>query len=129
MGRYKKLFLLLSFWLLVITILTLSIIPGAITELDQKELLSLRLDYLLHAIAYTALSFTGKISLKFKKQVFLAGFLVLFAIITEFLQLVLPWRAFNYVDMISNVIGVFAGLGLGYLLKPSLQRFLDINGL
>ena len=110
---YAK-FLLIG-WLVVIIVL--SSIPYLLTPKIHTGRFVIRLDYLFHLCEYVALavlaflSFTGKeFNLAFNKFFFITLSLVLFAIIDEFHQKLIPGRSFSPGDIMSNMAGILAGL-------------------
>ena len=86
-----------------------------IQKRGRKYESSIRLDYLLHVIAYAGLAFLGKLGLKPKRQLLMILFLVAFAAATEAIQAALPYRAFNVVDLVSNVVGICVGWVVGFV--------------
>jgi len=103
------------FWLWLLILLILNGIPlGSYVSgnLEGNEVLSIRLDYLLHIVMILAFAiiwvlgkkwnvrwFTKHETLKYCAVVVLAG------IGLELIQLALPWRAFNPMDLLANLIG------------------------
>lgn len=79
----------------------------------------IRLDHLLHITVYFLICMYFLAGVKMKLSLFKKNplkkfiLLVLFlAIITELIQLWVPERAFNVFDLLSNVAGVGAGVGV-----------------
>lgn len=112
------------FWLLLIFVVAMSVWPKSPTGLildGTNHLFRVRLDYLLHFFVYFVLvllfilwkahnisSMRGGIALLW------VGAGLVFAVSNEMVQLFLPSRAFNPVDLIINVSGfVFGGI-IGY---------------
>ena len=125
-----------AFWLCLTCIAILSVIPGGAAELNKKEIFSIRADYLLHVLAYAVLAvlfwtaYRGKNTRKGeearKRMVFVWSGLFVFTVATELIQLLLPWRAFNPMDLAANLIGLLFGLGLGWVvLAKGRQRLRD----
>jgi VanZ family protein len=104
---------LMAFWLL--TIVIMSSIPGIPTLKLHTAKTDIRLDYMMHFSEYgllaflTYLSFVRSDFVIIKSRFFMitAG-LVLFAIMDEFHQKLIPGRSFNLFDMASNVSGILA---------------------
>jgi glycopeptide antibiotics resistance protein len=69
-----------------------------------------RLDYIAHILAFMPWMVWGHV-MKFKKTKWLV-FGILFAIIMEGLHYFVPYRVFNIVDLLSNIVGVVLGFGL-----------------
>ena len=113
----KSLFQLL-FWLWLLFIFTNSLLPRQIdTGGSSAEIVFLRMDYLAHFGAYFLLAvffFFWQINgclVLFKRQtlLILVGAIFL-AAGTEFLQMIIPGRSFNEYDLLSNSIGLAAGI-------------------
>ena len=125
--KRKRLFQLL-FWFWLFFILGNSLFPKQVdTGGSSTEFLFLRMDYLVHFGAYFLLALlfffwqaNGHLVL-FKRQFlfFLAGAVIL-AVGSEFLQMVIPGRSFNEYDLLSNSIGLAAGI----ILPQIFYRFL-----
>ena len=115
--KRRNLFQLL-FWFWLLFILTNSLFPKQVdTGGSSTEFLFLRMDYLVHFGAYFLLAqffffwqSNGYLVL-FKRQflLFLTG-AVLLAVGSEFLQMFIPGRSFNEYDLLSNSIGLAAGI-------------------
>lgn len=95
-------------------------IAGSLNEINiGRGLFQIRLDHLLHLTVYFLFCMYFLAGIKIKLSLFnkkpLEKFilLVLFlAIMTELVQLWVPERAFNVFDLLSNVAGVVAGVGV-----------------
>jgi len=107
------------FYFLCILILFLSVIKigGALnkTKIGIGDL-KFRLDHVLHALAYFIFSmyysFGKYFGLKlFKKRKQVLFFIILFVLgfLAETLQIWIPFRSFNLMDLLSNLIGIIAG--------------------
>jgi VanZ family protein len=93
-------------------------------SLSLNKLLAFRLDYLAHAIMILCfawiwvfgrvLGFQGFSVYEFSLIVVAA------AIGLELLQLVVPWRSFNPLDMVYNLVG--AGMGIGFVVVSQRAR-------
>jgi VanZ family protein len=102
---------LLIIWLL--TIITVSSIPNIPTLKIHTAKAEFRLDYLMHFCEYglltfiTFLSFAGKeFKVAFRKFLLITACLILFAILDEFHQKLIPGRSYNIKDIMSNVTGI-----------------------
>jgi VanZ family protein len=101
-------------------IIYMSLRPGS-NEILKKEFLEFRMDYLLHFIAYFTLGSlyvlwrgNRNFEIKSTELAFVTATAISFSILMEYLQLLIPGRAFNVVDMIYNVIGTICGVGITY---------------
>jgi VanZ family protein len=106
---------LLAAW--IITIICVSSIPSIPTLKIHTSKTDIRLDYLIHICEYAflallaLLSFTGDdFKMTLKRTFIISVSLILFAIIDEFHQKLIPGRAFNVNDIISNILGILAAL-------------------
>jgi hypothetical protein len=94
-------------------------IGGALNKKIGIGDLRIRLDHLLHALAYFIFSLyylSGrflKVCL-FRKYEKITFFSIVFVIgiLAEVLQIWVPYRSFSLLDLLSNIVGI----GLGYLL-------------
>jgi len=102
------------FWLWQLILLLLNVIPlgneASKTLTDTRFIF--RLDYLLHfamMLVFAIIWLVGKrrnVSWSAKHETLkYCGVLLLAGIGLELLQLALPWRTFNRMDMFSNLIG------------------------
>lgn len=106
---------LLIAWLL--TIIVLSSIPSIPTLKIHTEKSEIRLDYLIHFCEYgilAGMAFLTFVSSDFKmsnkKYVLITVLLLLFAMLDEYHQILIPGRAFNMKDIYSNIAGVLGAL-------------------
>ena len=119
-ARYLQLYRLI-FWTGYVAVLVAAFVPvaGALNRIHLgPEAFSIRLDHLLHFVAYFLICMyflAGKMTgLSLFKNRSLTKFimLVLFlAVITETVQLWVPSRVFNVFDLVANIAGVAAGWG------------------
>ena len=103
----------------VIAILAGSSIPGSGIDFISTGDYSFRVDYLLHALAFLPLPVIAWMasgaavhsvrSPRFRTYTAIA---VLLAIASECLQLAVPGRSFNWLDILSNLGGLAAGLAV-----------------
>lgn len=106
------------FYLYLLTALILHVIPtGSSISLNEFEIGDLRLDYLLHTLIFLPWmplirlrSIQDKTSLSLKKSVIwlIAG--TLFAALCETVQIWIPYRSFNPLDLLFNISGILLGL-------------------
>jgi VanZ family protein len=106
------------FYMLCILVLVSAVIK--IGKALDKEIgfgeLKVRMDHLLHTLAYFVFSMyyiTGryfKLNL-FKKRTHIFFFFLLFllGLLAEVLQIWVPYRSFSIMDLFSNLVGIIAG--------------------
>ena len=118
-----------NIYLLTITAGALLPINGTNSALNNNYILSIRWDYILHALVYIPLFpllVLGAISSEAKAQASISnkevsgagqlkgirafGHALFLAFILEAVQYLIPWRTFNVNDLGSNVLGVVFGL-------------------
>ena len=89
-----------------------SILPlnSVSSPLNDNYTLHIRWDYLLHALIYIPLPVL--LGLYFKNESWILPILfgLLFVVLFESLQLVIPYRAFNINDLMANGVGAIMGL-------------------
>ena len=112
------------FWIILIIIIVMSVMPySGINDAAIKDF-QFRLDYIIHSLAYFTLTcfyFLWKRD-KFKSKKFnviLIYFLfsLLLATGTELIQMIIPGRTFNPVDIYANIAGAILGLSIISVLK------------
>ena len=106
---------LLIFWLL--TIIIVSSIPSIPTLKIHTAKAEIRLDYLMHFCEYGLLTFlaflyfvSSEFRFNYKKFILITISIILFAIIDEFHQKLIPGRTFNVKDIYSNITGIVAAV-------------------
>jgi len=106
-----------------IAVITVSSIPDVPTLKIHTHRAEIRLDYLIHFCEYgilallAYLTFSGNdFKLNGKKYYLMASGLILFAVLDEFHQKIIPGRSFNIFDMVSNVLGISATLIFTFIL-------------
>jgi VanZ family protein len=104
---------LLAAWIIVVVLV--SSIPHLPTLKIHTARSDIRLDYLIHFCEYgimalmAFLSFSGReFKMNYKKWIFLTLGLILFAVLDELHQKLIPGRSFNLRDILSNVSGILA---------------------
>ncbi len=116
-----KLFYLLActfYWLWSAAIVAVSLIPSAGIGTAEFGNIEFRIDYPLHAIAFFPLPLSAWITCNYRSSspsVCFAGMIaisIILAIGTEFMQIMVPGRSFNVMDIISNILGIILGLSL-----------------
>jgi len=106
---------LLIVW--IFAIIFVSSIPSIPTLKIHTAKADIRLDYLIHFCEYGILAFLAFLSfaekvfiLSFRKYILITMGLILFAVLDEFHQKLIPGRTFNAKDIFSNLMGIFAVL-------------------
>lgn len=104
-------------WLIIVYVSTIMALSAAMINtkatLNRTWVLHIRLDHLLHALLFIPWMvllhwrWKEKRSVGFFMLALGAGFLL--AVISEGAQLVLPYRAFNVFDLLSNCVGLVIG--------------------
>jgi VanZ family protein len=124
---YAKYFLVV--WLL--TIITVSSIPSIPTLKIHTARSVIRLDYLMHFCEYGLLTFlaflyfvSSEFRLKYKKFIIITIGLILFALIDEFHQKLIPGRSFNVKDIYSNICGIIAAAVFCILIFRKIKEYL-----
>jgi len=102
---------------LALAIIIVSSIPSIPTLTIHTAKADIRLDYLIHFGEYgvltflTFLSFTGnEYKISFKMFSLILPSLILFALLDEYHQKLIPGRLFNIKDILSNITGILAAL-------------------
>jgi VanZ family protein len=106
---------LLVFWL--VSIIIVSSIPHLPTPKIETGRIKIRLDYFFHFCEYGMLAFLALLSFVKKdfiitpKKYFLITLaLLIFAVLDEYHQKLIPGRTFNPKDIMSNMAGIIAAL-------------------
>jgi VanZ family protein len=101
----------------IFAIIFVSSTPSIPTLKIHTAKADIRLDYLIHFCEYGILAFLAFLSfarnvfmLSFRKYILITMGLILFAVLDEFHQKLIPGRAFNVKDIFSNLMGIFAVL-------------------
>ncbi len=103
------------FWFLVI--LVLSVIPDNSPAKIEAGGFQMRLDYLMHFGVYFPLGFfLKKSTLSIRHYIFVLLLLVVTAV-PETLQLFVPYRTFNPIDLLFNLIGAVSGFLFGFIVR------------
>ena len=118
---------LLFGWML--TILILSSIPNIPTLKIHTARHEFRLDYLMHFAEYGMLSFLAFIyfaenefRIGYRKVILIASGIVLFAVLDELHQKLIPGRTYSTRDIMSDVTGVAAAIVFTIFLFSSVAR-------
>jgi len=120
---------LYAFLLWMVTIITVSSIPSLPTLKIHTEKSEFRLDYIIHFCEYGMLGFFGLLagagkeySPTLKKLLLITSGLILFAVLDELHQKIIPGRAFNLKDVYSDIAGIIAALGFCLMVFRILRR-------
>ena len=70
-----------------------------------------------HIITFSLLGLLIELGRRQKSFLFWAGVLIGYTFLTEIVQEMLPIRAFEWEDIFQDLVGVFLGLGVGYVVK------------
>ncbi len=104
---------ILAFWFL--TIISVSSIPRIPTLKIHTAHSEIRLDYIIHFCEYgflafmSFLTFAGKdFKLKYRRYILITLGLILFAVLDEYHQILIPGRAFNMKDILYNIAGILS---------------------
>jgi VanZ family protein len=99
----------------VLTIIILSSIPNIPTLKVHTARAEIRLDYLIHFCEYGVLTFIAFLSyagsefkISYKRYILITMSLILFAVLVELHQKLIPGRSYNIKDIMSNVAGIVA---------------------
>ena len=112
----------------LLTLLSLLPINGSSSALNNNYLLTIRWDYLVHAMIY--LPVPVLVFLTWKSLPFWQVFVISLALGAglELVQYLTSWRAFNLNDLVGNVVGVVLG-SIGLLIYWGLRgRGLEVGG-
>jgi len=100
-----------------IAVLTVSSIPSIPTLRIHTNRADIRLDYIIHFIEYGILAFlvflyfTGRdYQMPARNYILVTAGLIIFAVLDEFHQKLIPGRSFNIYDMMSNISGIIGVL-------------------
>ena len=104
-------------WVWFVVLLILNVIPlgnDVNKSLSGNEIWGFRFDYLLHSVMILGFAWIEV----FKRVLGISGFGVLkFCVLAfgsavglELLQIATPWRSFNPVDMVYNLLGALLGM-------------------
>ncbi|MBN1159467.1 MAG: VanZ family protein [Bacteroidales bacterium] len=120
------------FWAGYLAVLFTAVIP-VVGNLDKVRLgrgiFEIRLDHLLHVSAYFLICmyylFGRRKGLKLFKKNSAAKFILLtvfLGVVTEIVQIWVPARAFNVMDIVANLAGIGLGMGTIALLDSKSRK-------
>lgn len=113
MQSNKKTISNLLFWLLVLVIIGLTLIPR--TLLNETLMLENKngLDYLFHFLSFLPFPvlayFASQDNFKLKKWKIMISIAFILSVLVEFVQLFAAGRTFNFYDILANVVGLAVG--------------------
>lgn len=123
---------LLIAWIL--TIITLSSIPNIPTLKVHTARAEIRLDYLMHFCEYGILTFIALLSfagsefkINYKKYILITWSLILFAVLDELHQKLIPGRSYNMKDILSNISGILTTVIFSVIVFRSIVRKIRIE--
>jgi len=103
------------FALYLMMIILLAVFPFSaanVGALNKMYVLDFRMDHILHVLAfvplYPMLAWLFR-PMNMKSSFFLLAAGLLIAAMAEYIQLFIDYRSYNPADLISNMVGVFAG--------------------
>lgn len=113
----QRLFKILNvcFWVFVLIIFYLSVVKVQMIDNINKDKHGVRLDYILHCLAYLFLVSFYKISQPNSGLLIIMRspgfvFVIVMGIFSELVQIYLPWRSFNFIDLFMNLAGILLGV-------------------
>jgi VanZ family protein len=125
----KKIWLIL-FIIWTLLIILLSVMPYS-KEVVSKNGSSFRWDYLEHFVAYFAFASLyilwrsdRNFSIRKLELFLMFAVIISFSLLTEYIQLLVPGRTFNYVDVAYNFVGVLGSFLIVcvYLIRYYMRR-------
>ena len=109
------------FWGCLLFLVLLNVIPignDASWSLSRNKILEFRLDYMVHLIMILGFAWIELVKRVFKFSGFgvikFTGIVFAAAIGLELIQVFIPWRSFNPVDMAYNVLGAIVSVIVVY---------------
>lgn len=120
----------------VLTIITLSSIPNIPTLKIHTARAEFRLDYLMHFCEYGVLTFITFLSfarnefrINYKKYILVTLSLIMFAVLDEFHQKLIPGRSYNIWDILSNISGILAAVIFCVFVFRKIARKIRLEGI
>ena len=77
-----------------------------------------------HIITFLLLGLLVELGRRKKSLLFWSGILIGYTFLTEIVQMVLPYRAFEWGDIAQDLVGAFLGLGVGGVLRFGWRKFI-----
>lgn len=103
-------------WVLAFAICTVSVLALALMK-NPSAMLDTGWDKGNHVLAFTVLTFLGRMAFPSRRLLLLLGLLA-YGVLIENLQLMTGYRFSEYQDLVADVVGMV----LGYLLAIPVQR-------
>ncbi len=110
---------LFIFYLIGVAIVSILPIGGMSTAMNEVDVLSIRLDYLMHALVFIPLVPLWRLVGPQAPWWLMIVAGLLLAAATEAVQLYLPYRAYNINDMLGNIAGVAIGAIIALFIPKS----------
>ena len=111
---------LFIFYLIGVAIVSILPIGGMSTAMNEVDVLSIRLDYLVHALVFIPLVPLWRMVGPPAPWWLMIAAGLLLAAATEAVQLYLPYRAYNINDMLGNMAGVTIGTIIALFIPKSI---------
>jgi glycopeptide antibiotics resistance protein len=111
MQKFFRIALFIYILLIIIAVIFPTQTIG-ITGMDETYVSAIRLDHLLHLAGFFPLYPMARIAFppkNVKHRMLILILILVLAALTESLQLLISYRSFNIIDMLSNVSGVLFG--------------------
>ena len=113
------------FWVWILVLVAVNVIPignDANNSLSGSKIFEFRLDYLVHLIMILFFAWIwvlGKINNvkwfpRYEAAIF-SSLVIVACVVLELLQVLIPWRSFNPVDMLYNLLGGQIVVGIVHL--------------
>jgi len=120
------------YYSLLLFLIVVSIFPANTVHDDELRGNSWRIDYFLHFFMFFILGwmtflFALKNKLNKRKNILLFLVIMLYAGVSEFIQVFIPGRSFNPIDLLLNEAGFIAGTIIMTALKEKAIKVLIIN--
>lgn len=111
----------------LIGLILLSIVSfNGTLALDRRHLIGIRIDYIIHAIFFVPWMILANLrwnqSNKCKVFWWLLGIGFILATVSEIVQLLIPKKTFNLIDLIANGVGIVIGAMI-WIVLSSLARY------
>mgnify|MGYP005850086467 CR=1 FL=1 len=101
-----------TFWLIFFVIIVFSFLPGKMLGGMNEPDMKCRIDYIMHFFAFMLLNVMLVLWMGKQKWYIHTIILVaclIFAVVAEYMQMLIPLRAFNPVDILCNFSGSIGG--------------------
>lgn len=104
-------------WAYVLVVMLLAVLPlNSSGSLNNITLIRIRGDYWVHAVQFLPFACLAWISYRCGiLKTLLPG--IVLAVVAEAIQYFIPWRTYNINDLLTNLMGVLAGVFLLFLVE------------